>query len=78
MTIIEILDQEGVLGDIRQRLGASDEFDTSKDNKISRMDARELTAVCYGWELGDDTWGYSIIDLYENLKKEIQSIKKIA
>ncbi len=74
MTIIEILDQEGILGDIRQRLGASDEFDTSKDNKISKMDARELTAVCYGWELGDDSWGYNIIDLYENLKREIKPI----
>lgn len=67
-----ILEENGILGDIRQRLGAEDENDTSRDARIIHMGARMLTAIAFGWELGDDNWGYQIIDMFVTLKKELE------
>lgn len=67
--IISILEDECVLGDIRQRLGAEDENDTSRDEKIMELDARNLVATQSAWNLGDEQWALDIIDLYNKLKK---------
>lgn len=44
------------LGAVRQRLGAEDETDPSKDDKINRMTADEITRAWSGWHLGDESW----------------------
>lgn len=71
-SVIGVLEDNGILGDIRQRLGASDEKDTSRDSRIESMNPRMLTAIAFGWELGDDNWGYQIIDMYEALKEDLK------
>jgi hypothetical protein len=67
--ILDTLNEIGILGDIRQRLGAKDENDTSKDRIILDMDAREMVARQTGWELGEEFWAYNIIDTYLELKE---------
>lgn len=76
MGTIEALEYQGLLSNIRKRLGAEDEEDTSRDYKIEKMDARSLVAVYFGWELGDDNWGYNIIDEYISLKEELDTVSK--
>lgn len=63
---VKLLD-EADLGDVRQRLGATDESDTSRDKRINAMTAEELVAAKSGWELGDDSWGESHVDIYRRL-----------
>jgi len=58
----------GILGDIRQRLGAENENDASFDEKINEMDARSLVNAWSTWHLGYESWGEDIIDMYEFLK----------
>lgn len=55
------------LADIRQRLGASDENDTSRDEQINAMTAEQLVAKKSGWEIGDESWGASYIEIYRQL-----------
>jgi len=73
---IELLRELRILGDIRERLGANNEKDESRDATIESMDARELVATKYGWELGDNSWGYNIIDLYLEISKELDEENK--
>lgn len=58
---------EADLGDIRQRLGAKDENDPSRDLRINSMTAEELVAAKSGWELGDESWAESYIEIYRQL-----------
>lgn len=60
---VKILD-EADLGNIRQRLGAKDENDTSRDDEINAMSAEQLVAKKSGWELGDESWAESYIEIY--------------
>lgn len=55
-------------GDIRQRLGAKDEKDTTFDDLIFEMSPKEVVAIWTGWVLGSNGWGHEIIDFYESLK----------
>lgn len=55
------------LADIRQRLGAKDENDTSRDERINQMTAEELVAKKSGWELGDESWAESYVEIYRQL-----------
>ena len=57
-----------ILDAVRQRLGADDENDTSFDEKIKKMSSRDLVAKWSGWHLGDESWAYTIIGMYETLK----------
>lgn len=59
---------EVVLGAVRQRLGAKDEEDTSKDKIISKLTPEEITEKYCGWELGSESWGSTIINIYKELK----------
>lgn len=61
-----ILD-EADLGDIRQRLGAVDENDPSRDKRINEMTAEELVAAKCGWEIGDESWAETYIEIYRRL-----------
>lgn len=56
------------LGEIRQRLGAENEYDQSYDDRISRMSPKEIVAKWCGWVLGDEDWGNEIVTFYEDLK----------
>jgi hypothetical protein len=64
---VEILDELGELGDIRQRLGAKDESDASRDHRINKMSATEIVRTYAGWHLGDGSWGGQILGLYKEL-----------
>ncbi len=67
MSNVEILGKRGILGAIRLRLGAKDEHDESQDQKINGMTAESLVAAWTGWQLGDESWGHSVISLYKAL-----------
>jgi hypothetical protein len=69
MTKIELLESMHILGDIRKRLGADNENDTSKDNKIIKMTPSQLIATWCGYCLGDEDWGYDIIAMYKILER---------
>jgi len=58
----------GILGDIRQRLGAADENDSSFDDDINSMSADELVAEWSGWVLGSPDWWKTMNRLYTQLK----------
>ncbi|MEN8171388.1 MAG: hypothetical protein ABFS03_00760 [Chloroflexota bacterium] len=58
---------ESELGDMRQNLGAESPTDTSHDERINRLSAKELAGLWCGWNLGDRTWAKTIIDMYESL-----------
>lgn len=74
---IKKLEDLYMLGDIRQRLGADDENDSSCDDKIIAMDARTATSAYVGWSLGNDEYGNDTIDKYTALKlSEVASVKK--
>lgn len=68
MTNIEKLTKVGILGDIRQRLGANDENDTSKDSRINKMDNSELLELWSGWRLGDGSWWTTMKRYYDELE----------
>ena len=68
MTNIEKLEQVGILGDVRQRLGADDKNDTSKDNRINAMDSSELVAKWSGWNLGDEGWWNTMKYYFDELE----------
>jgi hypothetical protein len=59
--------EDADLADIRQRLGAKDENDSSYDDRINKMTAEELVAKKSGWELGDESWGESYVEIYRQL-----------
>ena len=54
---------------IRQRLGAKDGDDTSKDHLIEKMSPLELTMKWTGWHLGDEEWASAIIGIYNQFKE---------
>ncbi len=65
-TNVDLLD-EADLDDIRRRLGAKNEGDTSRDEEINMMTAEELCAKKSGWELGDESWAEAYIYIYRKL-----------
>ena len=62
----------GILQDVRQRLGAKNEDDTSYDDIIAKMSAKEIMAKWCGWNLGDEGWANLIINIYENIKSNVK------
>jgi hypothetical protein len=70
MNNIEILHHAGMLGAIRQRLGAKHELDESFDAQINKMDTMGLMKAWCGWHLGDPSWAGIIIGHYEGIKKD--------
>lgn len=65
----EILEDLCILGDIRERLGAKDENDTSFDDKINKMDANRIAAEYSAWSIGDSAWWYSLKNIFDELSK---------
>ena len=58
-----------LLGAVRQRLGADDESDDSKDARIKRMSSIELVGAYSGWEIGGDSWGRKFVGIYLHLEE---------
>lgn len=69
MELLDFLEDQGLLGDIRMRLGADNEKETKYDSQIMEMNAKELVAKYIGWNLGDESWATLAIGLYENIKQ---------
>ena len=63
----------GILGDVRQRLGAAGEFDKSEDSRIEAMPPNQLVGLWSGWNLGDESWAEDIIKMYEELGGAVKS-----
>lgn len=72
----KILEEMGLLGDIRERLGAEDENDTSFDTHITNMNMKEAVAKWSAWSLGDESWANNIIDNYQTLHNHKLGILK--
>lgn len=73
---IKTLEEMGILGDIRERLGAKGENDTSRDTRITNMDIKESVAAWSAWHLGDESWANDIIGKYQTLHNQKLSILK--
>lgn len=69
MTNVEKLTQLGIIGDVRQRLGADDENDTSSDARINQMDNSQLVKQWAGWYLGDGSWWTTMKAYYDGLER---------
>jgi len=69
MTNVEKLTQLGIIGDVRQRLGAYDENDTSSDSRINQMENSQLIKQWAGWHLGDGSWWTTMKAYYDGLER---------
>lgn len=67
VTNVEKLRSLGILGDVRQRLNATDENDDSKDYRINGMSNNQLIAAWVGWTLGDEGWFWEIAGKLDQL-----------
>lgn len=56
MTNIEKLKALGILGAVRQRMGADNQQDDVYDEQINEMNNSELIEKWCGWHLGDGSW----------------------
>ena len=56
MTNVEKLTEIGIIGDVRQRYGAEQAADESKDDFINQQDHDSLVKAWAGWHLGDGSW----------------------
>lgn len=69
MTNIEKLKTIGILMDVRLRMGEYNEDEDSLDAKINTITNKELVAKWTVWNLGSESWGKTIIGLYEGLNE---------
>lgn len=67
MTNVEKLNELGILGDVRQNMGANNENDTSFDEQINTLNNKQLISRYCAWHLGDGSWWLDFISLYEDL-----------
>ena len=68
---VEILKRIGKLSDVRNRLGAKDGKDDSKDHYIENMSARDMVGAWSGWNLGDERWAEIMIDMYNSINESM-------
>ncbi len=69
MTKIEALTQLGIIGAVRQRMGADSEKDMSRDDVINRMGADDLVKKWAGWHLGDESWWTTMKAYYDGIER---------
>ena len=51
-TMVERLKDHGILGDVRQRLGAENGNDSLYDDKINEMEPDEVMSIVTGKQIG--------------------------
>ena len=68
MTNVDTLKQLGILGDVRQRLGAKDGYDDSQDIRINELSSTDIVAQWAGWELGNPSWWYDMKEYFDRLE----------
>lgn len=70
-TNVEILKEinSTKLSNIRRRLGAVDENDTSVDDEINAMSNSDLVATDIAWRLGDEYWWQDAKAFFDDLEK---------
>ena len=66
-TNVEELESIGELGNIRERIGAKDGNDASRDDEINSMLPEDIARAWSGWPIEDEE-ASSIISLYEKFK----------
>jgi hypothetical protein len=66
---VEKLTQLDVIGDVRQRLGADDEKDTSSDDRINKMDNSKLSEQWTEWYLSDGSRQTTMKAYYDGLER---------
>ena len=69
MAKLSKLKQLGILGDVRQALGANDEHDCSKDSKIISSTNEDIIGYYSQWNLGNKYWGKDFISKFKALEK---------
>jgi len=69
MTNVEKLTRLGIIGHVRQRLGADDANDTRRDDLINKMNNSKLVEQWAGWYLGDGSWWTTMKGYYDELEK---------
>jgi hypothetical protein len=69
MTNIEKLQKVGILGDIRQRLGAFDSNDLTYDDEINELDNHQLLKEWSAWKLGDGNWWCEMKTIFNKLEE---------
>ena len=60
----------GILGDIRKRLGAKDEHDSSFDNQIDSMTEDEIMCEWSAWKLGSSEWWKDMNSIYNRIRSD--------
>ncbi len=68
MTNVEKLEQLGILGEVRKRLGSGDESDDSCDSDINGMTNSDLVKHWCGWHLGYDSWWTTMKNYFDRLE----------
>jgi len=61
----KLKENKQILGCVRERLGAENAEDESKDAKIKRMTPHEFVGAWSGWKFGDESWAGSFIRVIE-------------
>lgn len=69
MTKVEKLKALGILGAVRQRLGANDEHDDVYDEDINEMNNSKLVEQWCGWKLGDGSWWTDMKYFFDKLEE---------
>jgi|GEM_PF-1881565 len=68
-TNVEKLEDIGILGEIRQRLGAEDKLDESKDEKINNLSNHQLISAWCAWKIGDKFWWEKMKQMFDRLEE---------
>lgn len=76
MTNVEKLQTIGILGIVRQRLGAINENDVNVDKTINQMDSSQIVYHWAEWYLGDGGWWFKMKNYYDRLEKMTNSQKQ--
>ena len=69
MNNVQKLKQIGILGSVRQRLGADDKNDEKYDDDINEMSNHNLIRAYTGWRLGDGSWWDSLKGMFDDLEE---------
>jgi hypothetical protein len=69
-TMVERLRDHGILGDVRQRMGAENDNDDLFDSEINEMTPDQVMYEWVGWKLGYGSWWYKFKEAYDRISKD--------